>query len=58
MQVESHRNKGSKQPWRYKINQKQVARLEVSCNTKGCGNPKKSSKTVEKEIAMLEYRTA
>lgn len=58
MQVESHKNKGSKQPWRYKLSQKQVARLEVSCNIKGCGNPKKRSKTVEKEIAILEYTTA
>lgn len=38
MQVESHKNKGSKQPWRHKKNQKQVARLEVSCDIKGCGN--------------------
>lgn len=59
MEVEGHKNKGNQQPQRYNIKQNQVGRLEVSCNTKGCGNPKKkSSKTVQKEIAMLEYRTA
>lgn len=40
MEVESHKNKDNRQPWRYKINQKQVRRLEISCNIKRCGNPK------------------
>lgn len=44
MEVESHKNKGNKQPQRNKIKQKQVGRLEVSCNIKGCGNPKKEFK--------------